>query len=150
MLEGLRGVLSIEDLLHAKMREEGRERKQSRYRRVKKRKAFFRKSCCTWISQHKVQEHTCVHISDRTEPLTCAKSTVKCTNRVAVRSFSFELHTHIVSQKRVMQQPRAWTWDDEWIATLTTWHCAPSVFTCPISGCSSNVGAWNRTIAARA
>ena len=40
MLEGLRGVLSIEDPLRAKMREERRERKQSRCWRVKK-KGFF-------------------------------------------------------------------------------------------------------------
>ena len=41
MLEGLRGVLSIEDPLHAKMREERRERKQSRYWRVKKERLLF-------------------------------------------------------------------------------------------------------------
>ena len=41
MLEGLRGVLSIEDPLPAKMREERRERKQSRYWRVKKERLFF-------------------------------------------------------------------------------------------------------------
>ena len=130
------------------------------------RKDIRRRSVCAWISQHKLH-HT--HVSlflHRTESVFCSENshlnessngssaffglrtlTVKVKN---VRSSGWSVvHERInavpsvlLASRRNRNQKRGR--DNERVAAPMACHCVPSIFTCPISVCTSKVGAWKR------
>ena len=97
-------VLSQEDPLHVKMRQERGEQNQFRRLEIQKERFFFFADLVA-LGFHSTK-YKSTHVSvfpHRTEPLICAKSTVKCRNRMTVRCVCRTQHTNSVSQQHAIQ-----------------------------------------------
>ena len=109
-LEGLRGVLPMENPLPANMSQQRMERNQSQGIGGSQTNGVR----CRWAAHERMNAVLSVVAASRR-------------NRSQVRG------------RGIMTA----------ILALVTWHCFASIFTHPISGCTSNVGAWKRKLASR-